>query len=142
MTDAYVGNGHGLLYEANGDTDTVLAQIRSVLQNLRFGSVTIIVQDGVVVQIDRTEKRRVQPGARRTEGRNNVGTPSIKTAIIAPYIAKEPRPGHRPEGLVGGRPENKPKTSDQPIINNVDINKLPTKRAAQHTFGVAQEVVT
>ncbi len=37
-----------------------LQQIRAALQGLRFGSVTIIVQDGVVVQIDRTEKRRVQ----------------------------------------------------------------------------------
>jgi hypothetical protein len=45
----------------------VLAQIRGVLQGLRFGSVTIIVQDGVVVQIDRTEKRRFQPSARRSD---------------------------------------------------------------------------
>jgi len=27
---------------------------------LRFGSVNVIVQDGVVVQIDRTEKRRLR----------------------------------------------------------------------------------
>ena len=40
-----------------------------VLQGLRFGSVTIIVQDGVVVQIDRLEKRRLQPNARRPEHR-------------------------------------------------------------------------
>jgi len=33
--------------------------IREALHNLQFGYVTAIVQDGVVVQIERTEKRRV-----------------------------------------------------------------------------------
>jgi hypothetical protein len=37
-----------------------LQQIRDALRNLRFGSVNIIVQDGVIVQIDRTEKRRLR----------------------------------------------------------------------------------
>jgi hypothetical protein len=37
-----------------------LEQIRQALQGLRFGNVTIVVQDGVVVQIDRTEKRRLR----------------------------------------------------------------------------------
>ena len=35
-------------------------QIRDSLRGLRFGSVNIIVQDGVVIQIDRTEKRRLR----------------------------------------------------------------------------------
>lgn len=34
--------------------------IRESLRDLRFGSVTIVVQDGVIVQIDRTEKRRIR----------------------------------------------------------------------------------
>lgn len=34
-------------------------QIRESLRGLRYGSVLIIVQDGVIVQIDRTEKRRL-----------------------------------------------------------------------------------
>jgi hypothetical protein len=38
----------------------VLTQIEDALHNLRFGQVTITVQDGVVVQIDRLERRRVQ----------------------------------------------------------------------------------
>jgi hypothetical protein len=37
-----------------------LSQVRTALEGLQFGSVTIIVQDGVVVQIDRTEKRRLR----------------------------------------------------------------------------------
>jgi hypothetical protein len=40
--------------------DRELEQIRSALGGLRFGSVHVIVQDGVVIQIDRTEKRRVR----------------------------------------------------------------------------------
>jgi hypothetical protein len=35
-------------------------EVRASLRNLKFGSVTIIVQDGVIIQIDRTEKRRLQ----------------------------------------------------------------------------------
>jgi hypothetical protein len=45
--------------------DQELAQIREALRGLRFGTVSIIVQDGVVVQIDRTEKRRVRQAAAR-----------------------------------------------------------------------------
>ncbi len=37
-----------------------ISQIRESLRGLRFGSVTIVVQDGVIVQIDRTEKRRLR----------------------------------------------------------------------------------
>ena len=37
-----------------------LEPIREALRGLRFGIVSIIVQDGVVVQIDRTEKRRMR----------------------------------------------------------------------------------
>lgn len=40
--------------------DGELQQIRDALAGLRFGSVMVIVQDGVVVQIDRTEKKRLQ----------------------------------------------------------------------------------
>ncbi|MBI3784980.1 MAG: DUF2292 domain-containing protein [Deltaproteobacteria bacterium] len=36
-----------------------LDRIRDALRGLRFGAVTIIVQDGVVVQVDRTEKLRL-----------------------------------------------------------------------------------
>ncbi len=37
-----------------------LARIEEALQGLRFGQVTITVQDGVVVQIDRLERTRLQ----------------------------------------------------------------------------------
>ena len=40
--------------------DEALNQIRDSLRGLRFGSVNIIVQDGVVIQIDRTEKQRLR----------------------------------------------------------------------------------
>ena len=42
----------------------VLEQIRSALNGLRFGTVTVIVQDGVVVQVDRTERLRLPRGER------------------------------------------------------------------------------
>jgi hypothetical protein len=42
--------------------DEEMNQIRESLRGLRYGSVNIIVQDGVVIQIDRTEKRRLRNG--------------------------------------------------------------------------------
>lgn len=40
--------------------DSELSQIKEALRGLRFGAVHIIVQDGVVIQIERTEKRRLR----------------------------------------------------------------------------------
>lgn len=37
-----------------------LTQIEEALRHLQYGLVTITVQDGVVVQIERTERRRLQ----------------------------------------------------------------------------------
>jgi hypothetical protein len=42
--------------------DDEINQIRESLRGLRYGSVNIIVQDGVIIQIDRTEKRRLRNG--------------------------------------------------------------------------------
>jgi hypothetical protein len=39
-------------------TNPVVDRIREALRDLAFGTVTVTVQDGVVVQIDRTEKVR------------------------------------------------------------------------------------
>ena len=46
-------------------TPEVAKQILDALADLKFGSLQIIVQDGVVVQMERTEKFRV----RSTKGR-------------------------------------------------------------------------
>ncbi len=45
--------------DASAETAAV-EQIREALRGLRYGTVSIIVQDGVVVQIERTEKRRLR----------------------------------------------------------------------------------
>ncbi len=36
-----------------------MREILLALEGLKFGVLTVVVQDGVVVQIDRTEKRRL-----------------------------------------------------------------------------------
>jgi hypothetical protein len=51
---------HTSEYAAPGDDE--INQIRESLRGLRYGSVNIIVQDGVIIQIDRTEKRRLRNG--------------------------------------------------------------------------------
>ena len=45
---------------ADNITEYTWEEVRASLRNLKYGSVTIIVQDGVIIQIDRTEKRRLQ----------------------------------------------------------------------------------
>ena len=40
-------------------SEQALEQIRDSLRGLSYGVVSIIVQDGIVVQIERTEKRRL-----------------------------------------------------------------------------------
>ncbi len=50
--------------DKQGLSDTSLQAIREALRDLEFGSVTLIVQDGLIVQVDRLEKRRlVRPRA-------------------------------------------------------------------------------
>lgn len=44
----------------------VLLQIRDALHGLRYGSVNVIVQDGFVLQIDRTEKKRLRSNREAT----------------------------------------------------------------------------
>lgn len=43
----------------DGPSIAVLAQISEAMRGLKFGQVAIIIQDGVVVQIDRLEKHRL-----------------------------------------------------------------------------------
>jgi hypothetical protein len=47
------------------DHDLPLQEILDALRGLRFGSITIIVQDGVIVQVERIEKKRLARSPRR-----------------------------------------------------------------------------
>ena len=40
--------------------DGALDRIRAALRGLQFGSVTAVVQDGIVVQVERTERVRLE----------------------------------------------------------------------------------
>ena len=42
------------------DLDTVVEELRRALATIRHGSVTLIVQDGRIVQIDTTQKVRLE----------------------------------------------------------------------------------
>ena len=42
-----------------------LGHVEDALRGLQYGTVTIIVQDGVVVQVERTERRRFQRADRK-----------------------------------------------------------------------------
>lgn len=57
-------NSDGVL-RPNGPSIEVLAQISDAIRGIRYGQVTVIVQDGIVVQIDRLEKQRLVRGRER-----------------------------------------------------------------------------
>jgi hypothetical protein len=46
--------------ESPARRDDPLPHIADALRGLRYGQLTILIQDGVVVQIERTEKRRLR----------------------------------------------------------------------------------
>jgi hypothetical protein len=52
---------HAISSKRDELTEYTVHQILESLRGLRFGSVNIIVQDGTVIQIDRTEKKRLRP---------------------------------------------------------------------------------
>jgi len=56
-----LGNGHAAPAAQNSGEHGAhaLERIRDALRGLRFGTVTVIVQDGVIVQVDRTERLRL-----------------------------------------------------------------------------------
>ncbi len=55
---------NGPLRAAGGRRDVqfedAIDQIRQALSGLRFGEVSVIVQDGVVVQLERRERKRLR----------------------------------------------------------------------------------
>lgn len=63
---------NGIMNDLPSQTDTltpqdvVVSSILDALRGLRFGTVVVTVQDGVVVQIDRTEKRRLTAACSRS----------------------------------------------------------------------------
>jgi hypothetical protein len=44
--------------------DVALEHVRQALVGLQFGEVSIIVQDGVVIQVERIERKRFRRGER------------------------------------------------------------------------------
>ena len=67
MHDARSSSEHEC--ETREPSDEDLAHIRSLLRGLRFGSVNIIVQDGIIIQVERTEKRRLKTRREQWEAR-------------------------------------------------------------------------
>lgn len=42
-------------------TDDQLERIRQATESIRYGTVTLVIQDGRLIQIDRSEKIRLKP---------------------------------------------------------------------------------
>ena len=49
---------------AEANARWALHNVKEALRGLAFGTVTLVVQDGVVIQVERTERRRFQRPAR------------------------------------------------------------------------------
>ncbi|WP_437185941.1 DUF2292 domain-containing protein [Planctomicrobium sp. SH668] len=54
-----VANGKATHRVKEQNLDKALNQVREALNGLRYGQVTAVVQDGVVVQVERIEKKRI-----------------------------------------------------------------------------------
>jgi hypothetical protein len=52
------------LVRKDSPLDQALHHIRAALAGLQFGEVSVIVQDGVVIQVERTERKRLRRGER------------------------------------------------------------------------------
>lgn len=42
------------------EQEQVFSKIQEMLKNMKFGSITLIVQDGKVIQIEKNEKHRLK----------------------------------------------------------------------------------
>ncbi|MGC4376154.1 YezD family protein [Fictibacillus sp. Mic-4] len=41
-------------------TETIFERIKEMLETMKFGSITLVVQDGKVIQLERSEKVRIK----------------------------------------------------------------------------------
>jgi hypothetical protein len=66
MSDTPTENAANLLSpDESRVSPSALDHIQEALRGLQFGEVTVTVQDGVAVQVERTERKRVRGGARK-----------------------------------------------------------------------------
>lgn len=61
----------GKMEDKQNQNDVWVNRIFQALENLSYGSVQIIVQDGRIVQIERTEKERFSPKTNCNKQHNN-----------------------------------------------------------------------
>ena len=66
MSESHTNNAGRTDHSDEKPADHALQQIQESLRGLRFGSVLVIVQDGIVVQIERTEKKRIHRPTTKT----------------------------------------------------------------------------
>ena len=48
-------------------TPKQLAQIKDYIESIKYGSINIVIQDGKIIQIDKSEKIRLQRRVHRTD---------------------------------------------------------------------------
>lgn len=46
--------------KAKDNLEEALSEVKKIISEIKYGSVTLIVQDGVVIQIERQEKIRLK----------------------------------------------------------------------------------
>jgi len=55
-----IAKSSGTTQSTQAPVETVVESIRAAITGIRFGEVRVIIQDGVVIQIDRLEKNRLK----------------------------------------------------------------------------------
>jgi hypothetical protein len=64
MSDQPLGKAPEILRRDQPQLDVAFEHIREALVGLQFGEVLVVLQDGVIVQLERTERRRFRKSER------------------------------------------------------------------------------
>jgi hypothetical protein len=64
MSDKTVGKPPEILRRDQPQLDVTFEHIREALVGLQFGEVLVVLQDGVIVQLERTERKRFRKSER------------------------------------------------------------------------------
>jgi hypothetical protein len=60
MSESRRGTERSPARDPAAEMEQTLAHIREALRGLEFGEISIVVQDGVAIQIERTERKRLR----------------------------------------------------------------------------------
>lgn len=53
-------NGGNSMAQKKGNIDEILENIKNALDTIQYGTITLVIQDGIVIQMEKNEKIRLK----------------------------------------------------------------------------------